>query len=48
MVGATDEHAEQVVERPVTPADLAATLYTLLGIDPAGSSRLPTAAPSAS
>jgi hypothetical protein len=36
VLGATDEHAEQVVERPVSPADLAATLYTLLGIDPAG------------
>jgi hypothetical protein len=34
--GATDDRAEQVVENPVTPADLAATLYTILGIDPAG------------
>lgn len=36
VLGATDERAEQVVERPVTAADLAATLYTLLGIDPKG------------
>ena len=34
IVGATDEKAESVVERPVSPSDLAATLYTLLGIDP--------------
>ena len=29
---------ESPAERPVTPADLAATIYTLLGIDPAASS----------
>jgi len=34
VVGATDERGEQVVERPVTPQDLAATIYTALGIDP--------------
>ncbi len=35
VVGATDDRGEQVVERPVTPADLSATIYTLLGVDPA-------------
>lgn len=34
VLGATDEKAETVVERPVSPQDLAATLYTILGIDP--------------
>lgn len=34
VIGATDDRAESVVERPVTAGDLAATLYTLLGIDP--------------
>jgi uncharacterized protein (DUF1501 family) len=34
VLGSTDEKAETVVERPVSPSDLAATLYTLLGIDP--------------
>lgn len=34
VVGSTDDRAEQVTERPVSPADLAATLYTILGIDP--------------
>ncbi|HKD99531.1 MAG TPA: DUF1501 domain-containing protein [Planctomycetota bacterium] len=36
VVGATDERAESVVERPVSIADFAATLYTLVGIDPKG------------
>jgi hypothetical protein len=35
VVGATDERGEQVVDRPVSPGDLAATIYTILGIDPA-------------
>jgi hypothetical protein len=34
VVGRTDAKADAPVERPVTPADLAATLYTALGIDP--------------
>jgi hypothetical protein len=34
VVGRTDSKAEFPAERPVTPADLAATLYTALGIDP--------------
>ncbi|MBM4003777.1 MAG: DUF1501 domain-containing protein [Planctomycetes bacterium] len=34
IVGATDKDAATVVDRPVTPADFAATLLTALGIDP--------------
>jgi hypothetical protein len=34
VLGKTDAKADSPVERPVTPADLAATLYTTLGIDP--------------
>jgi hypothetical protein len=33
-VGATDQHAAYVTDRPTTPADLAATILTVLGIDP--------------
>ncbi|MDX2036985.1 MAG: DUF1501 domain-containing protein [Isosphaeraceae bacterium] len=33
-VGATDRHAAQPVERPLTPRDLLATVYRHLGIDP--------------
>jgi hypothetical protein len=35
VLGASDSRGESPAERPVTPADLAATVYTLLGIDPA-------------
>ncbi len=34
VIGASDATGESPRERPVTPADLAATIYTLLGIDP--------------
>lgn len=34
VVGASDRTGESPAERPVTPADLARTLYVLLGIDP--------------
>ncbi len=34
VIGRTDAKADAPVDRPVTPADLAATLYTALGIDP--------------
>jgi uncharacterized protein (DUF1501 family) len=34
VLGKTDAKADSPVERPVTPADLAATVYTLLGIEP--------------
>lgn len=33
-LGSSDTRGESPAERPVTPADLAATIYTLLGIDP--------------
>ena len=35
VVGASDATGESPADRPVTPADLACTIYTLLGIDPA-------------
>lgn len=35
VVGASDATGEGPADRPVTPADLARTVYTLLGIDPA-------------
>src|SRR5205823_12160115 len=34
VVGKTDKHAGSVVERPVSPKDVLATVYHLLGIDP--------------
>jgi hypothetical protein len=34
VIGASDATGESPHERPVTPADLAATTYSLLGIDP--------------
>ncbi|MBL9128705.1 MAG: DUF1501 domain-containing protein, partial [Verrucomicrobiales bacterium] len=34
-IGATNAHGEFPVERPIGPPDLACTLLTLLGIDPA-------------
>lgn len=34
VVGKTDNHAGSVVERPVSPKDILATLYHLMGIDP--------------
>jgi hypothetical protein len=34
VVGKTDKHAGTVVERPVSPKDVLATVYHLLGIDP--------------
>ncbi|MCA9173706.1 MAG: DUF1501 domain-containing protein [Planctomycetales bacterium] len=35
VIGSSDAVGESPADRPVTPADLAATIYTLLGIDPA-------------
>jgi uncharacterized protein (DUF1501 family) len=32
VVGATDKQGEAVIDSPVTPADLAATIYTALGV----------------
>jgi len=34
VIGASDSVGEGPRDRPVTPADLAATIYTLLGVDP--------------
>lgn len=34
VVGRTDAHAARVTERPVSPKDILATVYHLLGIDP--------------
>jgi Protein of unknown function (DUF1501) len=34
VIGKTDASADSPVDRPVTPPELAATIYTLLGIDP--------------
>ncbi|WP_425617107.1 DUF1501 domain-containing protein [Anatilimnocola sp. NA78] len=34
VIGASDRVGESPAERPITPSDLAATIYTLLGIDP--------------
>ena len=35
VIGGSDALGEYPKENPVTPSDLAATIYTLLGIDPA-------------
>lgn len=35
IIGSSDALAEQPADRPVTPSDLAASVYTLLGINPA-------------
>jgi hypothetical protein len=34
VIGKTDAKADSPIDRPITPADLAATIYTALGIDP--------------
>ncbi|WP_435006178.1 DUF1501 domain-containing protein [Tundrisphaera lichenicola] len=34
VIGKTDAKGDSPIDRPVTPADLAATVYTALGIDP--------------
>jgi len=41
VVGATDKTGSEVVERPVYPTDLIASMYLLLGIDPATTIRHP-------
>ena len=35
VIGASDSHGGQPIDRPVRPPDLAATIFTLLGIPPA-------------
>ena len=39
VCGASDGHAAYVKDRPVRPADICATIYHCLGIDPAMSIR---------
>ena len=34
MCGASDAHAAYVKDRPVRPADVCATVYSCLGVDP--------------
>jgi arylsulfatase A-like enzyme len=34
LIGRTDKHGGDVVDRPVSPKDILATLYHLLGVDP--------------
>jgi len=41
VIGASDEKAMRVKDRPVYPWDLIASMYELLGIDPAGKLRHP-------
>jgi uncharacterized protein (DUF1501 family) len=36
VVGASDAHGEEVIDRPVYPQDLIGSIYELLGIDPDG------------
>ena len=36
VIGKTDQHASDVADNPISPKDLQATLYHLLGIDPHG------------
>ncbi|MDR2674453.1 MAG: DUF1501 domain-containing protein [Opitutaceae bacterium] len=36
VIGATDNRGEKVIERPTAPWDLSASIYQLVGVDPAG------------
>jgi uncharacterized protein (DUF1501 family) len=45
VIGGSDATGESPADRPVTPADLAATVYTLLGIDPARTLHTPDGRP---
>lgn len=45
VVGATDAKGEQVIDRKVYPADLWASVYTLMGIDPLGTVEHPVLGP---
>jgi len=33
VIGASDKHGGEVAQRPISPKDLLATMYHLLGID---------------
>ena len=45
VIGSSDAVGENPKDGPVTPADLAATIYTLLGVDPALELRTPDGRP---
>ena len=45
VIGASDATGESPADRPVTPADLVCTIYTLLGLDPASQLRTDTGRP---
>jgi hypothetical protein len=45
VIGASDALGEFVKDRPITPGDLASTIYTLLGIDPAHELHTPDGRP---
>jgi len=45
VIGATDKYAAYVTDRPTTPADLAATILTVLGIDPQSTLHTPLGRP---
>ena len=45
IIGESDDMGESPRDRPVTPADLAATIYKLLGIDPATTLHTPDGRP---
>jgi Protein of unknown function (DUF1501) len=45
VIGATDKYGAYVTDRPTTPADLAATILTVLGIDPATTLHTPLGRP---
>ncbi|HXS94363.1 MAG TPA: DUF1501 domain-containing protein [Candidatus Limnocylindrales bacterium] len=45
VLGASDARGEAVKDRPVSPAELLATLYSLMGIDPNGSLPHPSGDP---
>ena len=45
VIGKTDPKGEAPADRPITPSDLAATIYTSLGIDPNGQFETPDGQP---
>ena len=45
VIGATDERGEYVTERPIRPPEIAATIYSALGIDYAKSLVTPQGRP---
>jgi len=45
VIGRTDARGDTPVDRPISPADLAATIYTALGIDPSSQFETPDGQP---